>query len=103
MAPRLAPRSAARMSKSWLAGATWARRSVARCCRAARLCATQITLTPRPVKRAPNQPRAKQQHEDETRDHGGDREWQRDQRAHSFRPGEAEAVRHHAAARPNRV
>ena len=40
MVPRLAPRSAARTSKVWLAGAAWARRSVARWWCASRFCST---------------------------------------------------------------
>src|SRR5438309_580452 len=35
MAPRLAPCSAARLSRVWLAGTAWARRSLALCWRAA--------------------------------------------------------------------
>ena len=38
---QIGARSAARASKVWLAGTVWARRSVARCWRAARFCSTK--------------------------------------------------------------
>ena len=46
MAPRLAPCSAARISRVWLAGAACTRRSVARCCRAAPFCSISAATWP---------------------------------------------------------